>query len=58
MKACAVALQKYLGGEKLSSLRSIEPNIPMPRLINGLPAAIYSDERRDIRNGNVGTIRY
>jgi len=58
MKACAVAIQKHLGGDKISSLRVIEPNVPMPRLINGLPAAIYSDERRNIRKGDVGTIRY
>jgi len=58
MKACAVALQKSLGGDKISSLRVIEPNVPMPRLINSLPAVIYSEDRRKIRDGDVGTIRY
>jgi len=58
MKACAVALQKALGGEKLTSLRSIEPNLPLPRLINGLPAIIGAEDRRQIRCENYGIIRY
>lgn len=58
LKASAVCLQKYLGGEKLLSLRRIEPNLPLPRLINGLPAFINKTDRNYIREGNTSVIRF
>lgn len=58
MKACSVVIQKSLGGEQLSSLRAIEPNVPMPRLINGLPACIFLKDRKLIRDNDAKTIRY
>lgn len=32
LKACHVALQRLAGGLPLKSLRSIEPDLPLPRL--------------------------
>lgn len=58
MKASHVALQKFLGGDKISSLRSIEPNVPLPRLINGCPAIITKADRKLIREGHAGVTRY
>jgi hypothetical protein len=57
LKACSVALQKYLAGEPFRSLRSIEPSLPLPRLINGLPAFIGTMDRKMIREGHTPTIR-
>jgi hypothetical protein len=56
LKACYVALQKALAGDKLKSLRSLEPDIPLPRLINGFPAMIGSKDRALIRQGHVRII--
>jgi len=58
LKSNQVALQKYLGNDKLSSLRDLEPNIPLPRLINGCPAIINRQDRLLIRNGNVNIMRF
>ena len=32
LKACHVALQRLAGGQPLKTLRSIEPDLPLPRL--------------------------
>jgi hypothetical protein len=56
MKACYVALQKSLGDDNLESLRSLNPDLPMPRLINGVPAIIKSKDRDQIRKGNAKVI--
>jgi len=58
LKASHVALQKFLGGDKITSLRSIEPNVPLPRLINGCPAIINRADRKLIREGHAGLARY
>jgi len=58
MKSCGVALQKYLGGDALHSLRDLEPNLSFPRLINGLPSIIPGKARRAIREGSIGYIRF
>jgi hypothetical protein len=58
LKASHVALQKYVGGDKINSLRVIEPNVPLPRLINGCPAIINRQDRRLIREGHAGLTRY
>lgn len=52
MKACYVALQKSLGSDNLKTLRELDPDLPMPRLINGVPAIIKSKDRDQIRRGN------
>jgi hypothetical protein len=56
LKACYVALQKALAGDKLKSLRSLEPDIPLPRLINGIPTMIGSKDRALIRQGHIRII--
>lgn len=58
LKANHVALQKYLGGDKLPSLRDLEPDIPLPRLYNGLPAIINRRDRRRIQQGELKTIQF
>lgn len=58
LKACTVALQKYLGGDPLKSLRSLEPNLPLPRLINGCPAYINKRDRELMRMGNSNISRF
>lgn len=58
LKACTVALQKALGEDKISSLRVLEPNLPLPRCINGYPAIINKQDRHLIRDGNVQIIRF
>lgn len=58
LKACTVCLQKRLGEDRISSLREIEPNLPLPRLINGFPAIINRQDRQLIKSGNVHIIRY
>jgi hypothetical protein len=58
LKACSVCFQKYLGGEKLVSLRQIEELLPLPRLINGLPACINKADRQLIRAGETNIMRF
>jgi len=58
LKACYVSLQKAQAGDNLSSLRALEPGLPLPRLINGLPAFIKSQDRTEIKRGNVPIIRF
>lgn len=58
LKANHVALQKYLGGDCLESLRGLEPNIPLPRLYSGLPSCINKKDRRKIQRGHTKTIQF
>jgi hypothetical protein len=51
-----VALQKSLAGDKLESMRALEPGLPLPRLINGIPAFIKSRDREMIREGKTSVI--
>jgi hypothetical protein len=53
LKGCHVALQKYIAGDPLKSLRLLEPTLPLPRLINGCPAFITKHDRLLIRSGKV-----
>lgn len=53
-----MALQKYIGGDRISSLRILEPNLPLPRLINGCPAIINRADRLLIRSGSNSLIRF
>jgi hypothetical protein len=57
LKACHTAIQKYIAGEPFTSLRAIEPDLPLPSLINGLPKFIGTMDRKAIRNGHTPTIR-
>jgi hypothetical protein len=58
LKACTVCLQKRLGEDRIKSLREIEPNLPLPRLINGFPAIINRQDRLLIKSGNIHIIRF
>lgn len=58
LKCSAVALQKYLGNDRLKSLRSLKEDLPIPRLRNGLPYYISIEDRRLIRMGHVRVIRF
>lgn len=58
LKANHVALQKYLGGDPLESLRGLEPGLPLPRLYSGLPSIINKRDRRRIINGHTKTIQF
>nr|URY18743.1 RNA-dependent RNA polymerase [Erysiphe necator associated mitovirus 35] len=58
LKCCYVALQKSLGKDNLESMRDLEPNLPLPRLINGIPAIISSADRKLIREMDSRIIIY
>jgi hypothetical protein len=58
LKACTVALQKWLGDDKVGSLRDLEPNLPLPRVINGCPSIINRGDRELMRRGNTKIIRF
>lgn len=58
LKCCYVALQKSLGKDCLESMRDLEPNLPLPRLINGIPAIISSADRKLIREMDSRIIIY
>jgi hypothetical protein len=57
LKACHLAVQRRLSSRPCRSLRDIEPNLPCPRLINGLPVFIGTMDRAMIRKGHAPTIR-
>lgn len=57
LKACHLAVQRKLSNVPCRSLRDIEPNLPCPRLINGLPSFIGTMDRKAIRENHPGTIR-
>jgi hypothetical protein len=56
LKACYVALQKSLAGNNLSSLRDLEKDLPLPRLINGLPSIIGPRDRALIKRNHTSVI--
>jgi len=58
LKSSTLAIQKAIAGYPLDSLRELEPNLPLPRLQNGLPRFIPIEDRRAIRRGNTDVIRW
>jgi len=58
LKSCYVALQKAQADDNLKSLRDLEPDLPLPRLVNGLPSCIGSKDRFLIKGGNPNIIRF
>jgi hypothetical protein len=58
LKSCYVSLQKALANDNLKSLRDLEPDLPLPRLINGLPSFIGSKDRSLIKKGHTAIIRF
>lgn len=58
LKANQVAIQRVLAKTPYKSLRELEPDLPFPRLYSGLPSIIPLNDRRYIRSGHLGVIRY
>lgn len=59
LKACQLAIQKKIAGQPFSSLREIEPNLPLPRLSkSGLPIWIKLSDRASICRGSLTVIRF
>lgn len=58
LKSSTLAIQKYIAGSPVSSLREIEPTLMLPRLANGLPRFISIEDRRSIRRGNIEVIQW
>jgi len=57
LKVGQLAIQKYIAGEPLSSLKELK-DLPFPRLSNGLPKVIPSVDRGLIRAGHSQVIRF
>lgn len=57
LKANHTAIQRFSAGQPYKTLREIEPDLPLTRLINGLPGFIGSMDRKEIRLGNTNVIR-
>jgi hypothetical protein len=58
LKACNLAISKVIAGQAFSSLREIEPDLPLPRLSSsGLPVIIGTRDRRSIVQGSCKVIR-
>lgn len=57
LKVQLVILQRYLGNDKVTSARAIEPSSCYWRVYNGLPAFITRGGRQRIREGHKATIR-
>lgn len=59
LKACQLAIQKYLAGTPLKSLREVEPDLNLPRLsTSGLPSIIRLQDRRALGNSSARVIRF
>lgn len=58
LKACAVAIQKELGQDRLDSLLVLGTALPFSRLTGGLPRIIPAQCRALIRKGDVREIRF
>jgi len=58
LKACNLAVSKYLAAQPFKSLSEIEPDLPLPRLSkSGLPVIIGTRDRRSLRLNNLSVIR-
>nr|UPW42276.1 MAG: putative RNA dependent RNA polymerase [Inner Mongolia grassland mitovirus 3] len=58
LKSSHVALQRSLGKDNVTSLRELEPDLPLPRVYSGLPAFIPKADRIKIRKGDPKTIQF
>lgn len=58
LKAAQLSIQKRIAGQPFSSLREIEPDLPLPRLTrSGLPRIIGTRDRRAILSGSCSVIQ-
>jgi len=59
LKACNVALQRYLGGKPLKTMREIEPCLPLPGLTKaGLPKFIPLRDQRELGRLTVSVVQW
>jgi len=59
LKVCQLAVQKRIAGERIESLRDLDPSLPLRRLSKcGLPAVIPLVDRRAILSGRPSLIRW
>lgn len=58
LKSCYVSVQRYLGDNRVHSLRDLESNLPFPRCINGLPSIIHKGDRKRMKLGHKPTIQF
>jgi hypothetical protein len=59
LKTCQLALMKRISADRISSLREIDPDLPLPRLTrSSLPRIIPLSDRRAILAGNTFVTRY
>jgi hypothetical protein len=59
LKFSQLAIQKAIAGNKLRSLKEVEPNLNLPRLsTSGLPRYIPLSDRRAILNKSTSVIRF
>lgn len=59
LKACQLAVQKRIAGDKIKSLRDLQPDLPLPRLTTSkLPRVIPLRDRRLICSGSPFVIRW
>lgn len=59
LKSSQLAIQKAIAGNKLSSLRELEPTYSFPRLTqSGFPRYIPLSERRAMKSGSKSVIRF
>jgi len=58
LKACNLALSRFIAGDPVRSLRELEPDLPLPRLTKGgLPRIIGSRDRRSLHSRSPKIIR-
>lgn len=53
-----MAIQKLIAGSAVKSLRALEPDLPLRRLVGGLPSVIPKYDRVAIRNNSYSVIRW
>jgi hypothetical protein len=58
LKTGQLAIQKKLAGTPVSSCRELNPDLNLPRLVNGLPYIIPVSDRRLMMRGASTVIRY
>jgi len=59
LKACNVALLRFLGGKPLKTMRELEPDLPLPGLTHlGLPKFIPARDRRELSKLTVSVVRW
>jgi hypothetical protein len=58
LKTGQLAIQRKLAGNQVDSLRELNPDLNLPRLINGFPSIIPVTDRILMRNNSSSIIRF